>query len=297
MIGGRERLIGAIGVVAGLALAAGVLRASETRYRPDPSPKRLLYLRSGESARRATLSFKAVAADIYWIRAIQHYGRDKKSDRVEGRFELLQPLLDLTTTLDPHFNIAYRFGAVFLSFTPPNGPGRWDQAIALLEKGLRHNPTRWQFAYDIGFVHYFYTKDYAEAARWFNRAADMPGAPEWVRSLAARTAIQGGDIAGAEALFAELEQSPEAAIRQVGERGRLQIRALRAIDELTLRINKFHELNGRYPNGWDDLVRARMLSGAPVDDTGAPFLYDAPTHSVLISPASTLSPLPQLSRK
>ena len=96
------------------------------------------------------LSFDALAADIYWIRAIQHYGRDRKPSQPTDRFELLQPLLDLTTTLDPHFNIAYRFGAIFLSLEPPNGPGRPDQAIALLEKGLANNPTRWQYAYDIG---------------------------------------------------------------------------------------------------------------------------------------------------
>ena len=30
-------------------------------------------------------------------------------------YPLLYPLLDLTTTLDPRFNIAYRFGAVFLA--------------------------------------------------------------------------------------------------------------------------------------------------------------------------------------
>ena len=297
MSGGRERLIGAAGVVVGLAFAAGVLGASEARYRPEPSPKRLLYLRSGESARRAMLSFDALAADIYWIRAIQHYGRDKKSDRVAGRFELLQPLLDLTTTLDPHFNIAYRFGAVFLSFSPPNGPGRTDQAIELLMKGLRHNPQRWQFAHDIGFVHYFYTKDFAEAARWFNRAADMPGAPAWVRSLAATTSVRGGDFDGADAMFAELAQAPERAIRQVGERGRLQVRALRTIEELTRYVDKFHEINGRYPDGWGDLIRARMVGGYPQDDTGAPFVYDAPTHSVTLSPASTLAPLPQLSRR
>lgn len=297
MTGRRERMVGAIGVVVGLAAAAGVLRASESRYRPDPSPKRLLYLRSGESARRAMLSFKAIAADVYWIRAIQHYGRDKKSDRVEGRFELLQPLLDLTTTLDPHFNIAYRYGAVFLSFTPPNGPGRADQAIDLLMKGLRHNPLRWQFAHDIGFVHYFYTHDYAEAARWFGRAADMPRAPEWVRSLAASTSLRGGDFDGADAIFSELAKSSEQAVRQVGERGQLQIRALRAIDQLNAMVVKFHQHAGRYPGGWDDLIRAGMLQGIPQDDTGAPFFYDAPEHTVILSPSSTLAPLPKLSRQ
>ena len=50
------------------------------------------------------------------------------------------PLLDLTTTLDPYFSIAYRFGAIFLSEASPGGPGRPDQAVALLAEG-RRRPT------------------------------------------------------------------------------------------------------------------------------------------------------------
>ena len=51
-------------------------------------------------------------------------------------YDLLYPLLDLTTTLDPLFNIAYRFGAIFLAEAYPAGAGRPDLAVALLEKGI-----------------------------------------------------------------------------------------------------------------------------------------------------------------
>ena len=36
-------------------------------------------------------------------------------------YALLYPLLDITTTLDPRFNIAYRFGAIFLAEPYPGG--------------------------------------------------------------------------------------------------------------------------------------------------------------------------------
>jgi tetratricopeptide (TPR) repeat protein len=291
----RARAALAVGiVVAGLGAAAAVLRASEARDRSADTAGRRLYVRSGDAARRLALSFDAVAADVYWIRAIQHYGRDKKSDRVNGRFELLQPLLDLTTSLDPYFNVAYRFGAVFLSLSPPNGPGRSDQAIALLEKGLAHNPARWQFAHDIGFVHYFHTRDYAQAARWFARAADMPDAPPWLRSLAATTSIQGGNLAGAEAMFTELRQSQERFIQQAAERGLSQVRALRAINELGEIVERFRAAAGRSPRDWSELIAARLLAGVPQDDSGTPFVYDAPTNTVMLSPRSPLAPLPRL---
>ena len=54
-------------------------------------------------------------------------------DEPDKNYDLLYPLLDLVTTLDPRFNVAYRFGAIFLVRAAPGGPGRPDLAIALLE--------------------------------------------------------------------------------------------------------------------------------------------------------------------
>ena len=101
------------------------------------STERILYVRSGAALKRIVLGFDALAADVYWIRAIQHYGGDRLTGPAQAtKYQLLYPLLDITTTLDPYFNIAYRFGAIFLSEAYPGGPGRPDQSVALLRKGL-----------------------------------------------------------------------------------------------------------------------------------------------------------------
>jgi len=287
----RARTIYSVGAVfALLAIAASVLHARESWFPARGNPERILYLTNDKAARRLFLSFDALGADAYWIRTIQHYGRDRKSRRETGRFELLQPMLDLTTTLDPNFMIAYRFGAIFLAMAPPDGPGRPDQAVALLEKGLRANPTRWQLAHDIGFIHYWYTGDYAKAAEWFERASLMPHAPVWMAPLAATTKAQGGNRAGARQMLVELlTSSPEEYIRNAAERGIHQLNALDAIDELNTLIERFHTLHGRSPSDLREIVP----QGAPLDDTGAAFVYDPVTHKVSLSPSSTLAPLPK----
>jgi len=281
--------------VAGLSLSAAVLYARESRYPAPPPTERLLYLRSGQVADRLTLSFDALAADVYWIRTIQHYGRDLMAAR-RGRprldsYALLQPLLDLTTTLDPHFNIAYRFGAIFLAMEPPLGPGRADQAIALLEKGLAVSPDRWQYAYDIGFVHYFRTGDFDEAARWFRRASEMPGAPEWIAPFVAVTLVEGGRRQQAEEMLRQLLQSPERYIRDAATRGLLQIRALDAIDQLTAIVEAFAAERGTYPRAWSEIPM--FAAGPPADETGTPFVYDPGTHEVSLGAESPLAPLPR----
>lgn len=279
------------GAIAGLLVAGSVLKARETLPLPRDTT-RLLYVQSGGVARRLMRPFDAVAADVYWIRAIQHYGRDRKSLRTKGRFELLEPLLDLTTSLDPHFNIAYRFGAIFLSLEPPDGPGRTDQAIALLQKGLANNPGRWQYALDIGFVHYWHTRNYAAAAHWFETAANMPHAPEWLRPLAASTLAQGGDRKGARQVLNELLTSEDKYIRRAAMRGLDQLKALDEIDYFQALVEAYRRKVGRRPTGWAELGRAAGFAGVPLDPVNVALVYDRSTGRVALSPVSPLNPLP-----
>ena len=292
MSGGRSRLGLLTGVALCLALAVVTLRARETRYQESAVTERLLYLRSGGVADRVVLTFDALAADLYWIRAIQHYGRDVAAER-RGRprpdsFALLQPLLDLTTTLDPHFSIAYRFGSIFLAMSPPEGPGRPDQAIALLEKGLAANPDRWQYAYDLAFVHYWNTGDFLEAARWFERAAAMPGAPDWIQPFTALTYAQGGRREDARAMLAGLRESPEPYVRNAAERGLKQLTALDDLDALADVVEAFRQANGRYPTRLEEVFGGQV----PVDPTRVPYALDPSTGAVSLGAGSQLAPLP-----
>lgn len=293
MTGAKPTVFGILAVLGGLALSASLLYARDSRYPPPPLTERLLYVTSGSVVGRVMLSFDALAADVYWIRTIQHYGRDRKSQLQKGRFELLEPLLDLTTSLDPMFMTAYRFGAIFLSMAPPEGPGKPEAAVALLEKGLRATPDRWQYAHDIGFVHYWHTGDFTKAADWFERAARMPSAPGWIGPLAATTRVQGGNRVGARQMLQELLESPEAYIRQAAERGLLQLVALDAIDLLQAAVDAYFRRHGQYPANWSDLVRAGLITTLPRDPAGEPFVYDATTHHVKLGPRSPLAPLPQ----
>jgi TPR repeat protein len=247
----------------------------------------MLYLKSAKAADRLALTFDSVVADVYWIRTIQHYGRDYKNRSRSNRFELLYPLLDLTTTLDPHFLIAYRFGAHFLSPQPPEGPGRPDQAITLLERGLKVAPEQWKLANDIGFIHYLYTGNYKEAAHWFDRASRMRGAPVWMKQLAATTLAGGGDRKGATQMLLEMRASEEPSIQRAADRALAQIRGLDGADDLTRMVQAFKARTGRYPASWQDLG----LQGVPADPALAPYHFDPSTGQVTIAPDSPLMPI------
>jgi tetratricopeptide (TPR) repeat protein len=255
--------------------------------------EQILYVRSGDALKRMTLSFDALAADVYWIRAIQQYGGDRLSGpQATTKYQLLYPLLDLTTTLDPYFNIAYRFGAIFLSEAYPGGPGRPDQAIALLRKAIVAMPQKWQYYHDIGFVYYWRFHDYNNAALWFQRAAAQPHAPNWLQPLAAAMLTHGEDRASARFLWQQIAQSEEPWLRRNAERSLLQLQALDQIDQLNAVVTRFPPPSGEQ-HSWADLVRRRVLVRVPYDPTGTPFDIDPATGRVSVSSQSPLFPMPQ----
>lgn len=250
----------------------------------------MLYVRSPDAMKRLALSYQSLLADVYWIRAVQHYGGTRLSNDPNASYDLLYPLLDLTTSLDPRFNVAYLFGSLFLAGPPPGGPGRPDLAIALLEKGLRAQPEKWEFAQAIGFVHYWWRQDYPEAAAWFQRAADMPGGPFWLKSMAAVTLAEGGRRDSSRQLWQELARSELEWIRNEGQRRLLQLDAMDQIDQLQAAADAFERQLGRPVANWDDLRRAGYLRGSPQDPTGVPYRIES--GRVTLDSASRLYPLP-----
>ena len=148
-----------------------------------------ILLRSAALVKAISLEYAPFIADVYWTRVVQYYG--SKRIRGETNLQLLWPLLDITTTLDPQLLVAYRFGAVFLSQPPPWGAGRPDLAVQLIERGIRDNPRYWRLYEDLGFVYYFDLKDYPKASQAFLKGSKVPGAEIWMEAMAAQIAAQG----------------------------------------------------------------------------------------------------------
>jgi tetratricopeptide (TPR) repeat protein len=269
------------------------LRRDRVPARPSGVDGAAPSVRSPGFVAKAALAYDAVASDIYWTRVVQQYGRTKLSTDPAKRYDFLFPLLDVTTTLDPNFEVAYRFGAVFLAEQYPGGAGRPDLAIALLQKGLQANPRKWQYAQDIAFVYYWWQHDYVQAAEWFRRAARMPLSPNWLAPMAAVSLTQGGDRGAARRLWQQVFNNTEADWLMDQARFRLvQLDALDQIDALQSLVRRFREARGTTPTVWGDLVALGWLRGVPVDPRGFPYTLDPGTGRVGLSSQSTLAPLP-----
>jgi tetratricopeptide (TPR) repeat protein len=221
-----------------------------------------------------------------------YYGGMRRSDLAQKSYEALYPMLDLVTSLDPHFRVAYRFGAIFLTEAYPYGPARPDQAIQLLERGIERDSGRWEYFYDIGFIHYLSLNDYEQAAAWFLKGAERPGAPTWLKPLAGTTLAGGGSRATARELWRQLLNSDNDYISSLAEQRLKQLDAMDVIDQLNLMVERFRQRQQRLPTNVREIVIAERMRGMPVDESGLPYVLNPTTGKFDVHQKSPLWPLP-----
>ncbi|HEX7176950.1 MAG TPA: hypothetical protein VF240_16940 [Pyrinomonadaceae bacterium] len=273
-------------VLFGLGSAAALTRWSES-LRPvagAPEVADELYLKP-ETARRLSLNFNGLVADWYWMRSLQYVGR--KVLAYEGQLQLddlsplklkvLAPLLEQTTTLDPHFYAAYEYGAVVLPAVDR------EAAVRLVQKGIDANPREWRLYHQLGYIHW-QGGQFKEAARVYEEGAQQSDAPTWMRAMPARLEAEGGDRSLAREMFTRLhneagdEQIKELAIKRLA-----QLRSLDERDAIRRVLAIYRERALRCPESWAAIApvlsRVPVLrlgpDGAPLDPTDKPYVLTA----------------------
>ena len=173
---------------------------------------RVLLLPPAAALRVASLGFHGTAADAVWLLTIQYIGGHLGSDR---RFSELKRLVETVVVLDPHFVDAYTLGALFLSYSAGDIAG----SIALLERGVRANPTRWEIPHDLARTYYLDLKDYRKALHWFEVTDRLPGRPHYVPRFVARLYAATGERETALELWLAMRESATSDwVREIAER-------------------------------------------------------------------------------
>jgi hypothetical protein len=248
----------------------------------------LLYLSSPRLVRSLFPGFEDLAADVYWLRTVQYFGRERLFV-ANPKFELLFPLVDITTTLDPRLEAAYRYGSIFLCEPRPAGAGQLQQGLRILEKGIAANPTNWRLRQDLGFYTFLFLHDAPKAAAIIEEASRVPGAAFWLHQLAADIMNKGGSRDVARRMWRDIsEQAEEPSIRANAVQRLEVLDALDAADALTAQVEELAKRMGRRPDSLEELWKARLVRAPPVDASGAPYDYDPRTGRVRVSKRSRL---------
>jgi tetratricopeptide (TPR) repeat protein len=251
-----------------LALGAhGVNLRLESFERATRPPGEVGPLPDGRALRVLSLGFERLVADVFWLRTTYYVGDEEVE---EAGFPDAGRLAELVTDVDPHFTSAYVIMQSVLAVLRRDP----DAALALLEKGLRHNPDHWRMHFLRGFMLFFDKGEYAPAAEHIRRASEL-GGPPYLQLLATRLYTQAGSPETALA-FVETRLAGE---RDPKVRARLAVRrhdlvVERDLARIDAAVERFRAQTGRAPRDLGDLVARRLLPGVPLDPDGHPYFLE-----------------------
>lgn len=220
----RGRLASAATVAALACVCVLTLNWHDGSVRRLRSQERL-YFPSGQFLREAACGFRELAADYLWFQLVQYYGGYRKGEHDMRYFELL---IDAITRLDPRFVEAYYFASLVYSLDNGDIP----RAVAILGRGIVHNPNVASLPFHTGFIYYVFRKNYPRARVWFDQAATCRDASDFHKRFAAYARRMAGDLNGSLGLWRHLrdtannpelravaEEHIKACEKQLAERG------------------------------------------------------------------------------
>ena len=254
-----------------LMLGGSVLALRQiTLARPEARLQDVLYIPSSKALKRMSLGYNGLLADIYWTRAVQYFGWNHKHKAMS--YPLLYPLLEITTELDPHLIVAYRFGATFLAQEPPDGAGEPERAVELIDKGIKANPDDWHLYYDLGFLYAMNMGNYEAAEKAFDSGSKLPHTHPFLKILAADMAEHGGELETARLLWETTYNSTDdPGIRSNAMRHLQALDVDETVPKLEDLIRRYREKTGIEPTSFFELVQAGWLRRIPTDPLGMPY--------------------------
>lgn len=176
----QARMIGCFAL--GILLWGGSLLALQPQESARREDRTRYVVPPLEAVQPIATDFENLIADSYWLLFLQLNGENLAIEDVTQRdYQHAYPTLALITGLDPGFHEAALFGSWALA----DGE-RLDEARRLIADGMRRHPEDYRYPYQMGVLEFLYGKRYLEAARHFERAAELPDAPAGARRFAAR---------------------------------------------------------------------------------------------------------------
>jgi hypothetical protein len=230
-----------------------------------------MIFRSGSVVKRLSLEYAPLVGAVYWTRVVQYFG--EKHRLHQKNLELLWPLLDVATTLDPELIPAYRFGSTFLSDSPPRGAGRPDLAVKLLERGVKANPDQWRLYQDLGNVYYFDAKDYPKASAAFAEGGKNPQAQLWMKVMAAKIAAEGESPETSYFLWLQVYQTAtDPMVKRNAEEHLALMQVELDLKEINRLADEYEKQTGHRATRMSELIQAGLLKGEPKDPQGYPYV-------------------------
>lgn len=238
---------------AGIALLVAGTAFARTQLPERPATESGdLFVPQPEVARLASLGYRNLVSDYYWLQALQVVGGSAQNPSAHA--PLIGRLIDVVTTLDPWVDHPYRFAALWMTDSAESVR----KADALLDRGIEHHPDEWRNFFYQGFNRFFYLDEDERAADSLEAATRLPGSPAYLPRLVAKLRAGEGGLDASAAMLEELvRESDDPYARAEYEKALDEIETERRARTLDAARDEFRRRHGR------DIVRVEELAEGP----------------------------------
>jgi hypothetical protein len=233
-----------------------------------PLVEQLGYTPRGEVLRYLCADQKQLTAASLVLKVVLYLGSvaDPSPATPQARpdYPAMSGTLHASVQLDPYNMDNYYLAQAILTWDA----GKVDEANQLLEYGMKYRDWDFYLPFFAGFNYAYFQKDYAKAAKYYRRAADLSG-QELLVNLAGRYLWEAGQTDLAVAYLSTMEKSARnLALRQSFH---TRLVALKQTRRVELAVAAYRRDKGALPHSVQELLAQGYLKGAPVDPYGGTF--------------------------
>ena len=219
--------------------------------------------------RIAALDFKGLAADFQLLQAIFFIGEKiENSELITLKdWQHFKRSILAVIDLDPYFSDPYYFSGALLAW----GPHLYDDALEILDKGLKYRKDDFHIPFMMGFIHFYFLKNHKKGAEYLEIAAMRPGAPKvFFTKLASRLAYYAGSYEFSLSLLETMLQTEKnTTIRKVLLKRK---QATEGAVILEKALVQYRKKNNKLPTNINQLLEEKIIDKLPVEPYGGEWI-------------------------
>lgn len=223
------------------------------------------------------LDHRGFAADLYFIKVNLHSGSlmwKPLHFQFDSRWSY--GTMDLITSLDPEYYVAYLFSGMGLIHN-------FDDvrlARPILERGMKIFPESWELPFWLGYDYYVYLEEHETAGKYLWMASQKPDAPKHYLALILSVLRKGGAYKKALwTLQAMLDETQDEGLKMIYQKKIVQLQNLAFLQDSAEKYLKNH---GRLPVTLDDLIKEGSIKKLPEDPMGMIYKWDGIKRRVIV---------------
>ena len=245
-----------------------VVLALTDYMRNKPFVEKLGYIPSVNTMKVLAADHKQFLSASLMLKVLIYFGGlfDKADNQLQipADYPAMSRTIDAAVKLDPYNMDGYYFAQAVLAWDV----GKADLANSFLEYGMKYRTWDWSLPFYAGFNYAYFLKDYANAAKYYRRAAELSGQEMFI-NLAGRYMQRSGSTEMAIAYLGTMAKNA----RHDSLKKSLLTRRAAFLEVLKIEKARdaFFQRYGKLPGSLRDLVHGGFLQGIPQDPYGGKF--------------------------